>query len=89
MEYTFIKLIIKLNGLHNNITSNIIITMNLFELLYVCIKHTKAHEPNTKRDHTIDNLNVLITNERITEVSLNYSESCNSIMSELSTIDEE
>ena len=63
--------------------------MNWVELFYVCFKQTKVHEPSTKRDHTIENLNVLITNERLTEGSMNYSGSCLSIMSDLSTIDEE
>ena len=62
--------------------------MNWFELIYACMKPTKVHEPDTKREN-IDNLNVLITNERQTEGSMNYSESCSSIMSELSTIDED
>lgn len=65
--------------------------MNLFELLYVCIKPSKVPDPvpTQKRDITIDNLNVCITNDRLTDGSLNCSESCNSIMSDLSTIDEE
>ena len=64
--------------------------MNWFELFYVCLKQTKVPDPDSvKRDHTIENLNVLITNERLTEGSMNYSGSCLSIMSELSTIDEE
>ncbi len=62
--------------------------MNLFELLYVCLKQPKVPDPDTKREN-IDNLNVCITNDRLTEGSLKYSESCNSIMSDLSTIDEE
>ena len=67
--------------------------MNLFELLYVCLKQPKVPvpvpAPTQKHDITIDNLNVCITNDRLTEGSLNCSESCNSIMSDLSTIDEE
>ena len=66
--------------------------MNLFELLYVCIKPIKPTPdpvPTQKRESNIDNLNVCITNDRLTEGSLKYSESCNSIMSDLSTIDEE
>ena len=64
--------------------------MNWVELFYVCFKQTKVPAPDpVKRDHTIENLNVLITNERLTEGSMNYSESSLSIMSELSTIDEE
>ena len=66
--------------------------MNWFELLYVCMKPPKVHEPDTKREN-IDNVNVLINNERLTDMSNysnnNYSESCSSIMSELSTIDED
>ena len=62
--------------------------MNWFGLFYVCIKQPKVHEPDTKREN-IDNLNVCISNESLTEGSMNYSESCLSIMSELSTIDEE
>ena len=73
--------------------------MNLFKLFYVCMKPVKVpvhdtkvhdHDPNPiKCDASIENINVCITNERLTEGSLNYSESCNSIISELSTIDEE
>ena len=65
--------------------------MNWFELFYVCIKQTKVHEPapTSKRDITIDNVNVCITNDGLTGGSINYSESCNSIMSDLSTIDED
>ena len=62
--------------------------MNWFELLYVCMKPPKVHEPDTKREN-IENINVCISNDRLTEGSMNYSESCNSILSELSTIDEE
>ncbi len=59
-------------------------------LLYVCIKPAKVYDPSlVKRESNIENINVCITNERLTDGSLNYSESCNSIMSELSTIDEE
>ena len=62
--------------------------MNWFKLFYMCIKPNK--ETSTpKRNSTIDNVNVCISNDRLTEGSLNYSESCNSILSELSTIDEE
>lgn len=62
--------------------------MNLFELLYVCIKPSKqTHDP--KRESNIENINVCITNDRLTESSLNCSESCNSILSDLSTIDED
>jgi hypothetical protein len=68
---------------------NTIITMNWFEFLYVCMKQTKVHKADTKRENNIENLNVCITNDRLTEGSMNYSESCNSILSELSTIDEE
>ena len=66
--------------------------MNLFELLYVCIKPSKPVAdpvPMQKRESNIDHLNVCITNDRLTEGSLNCSESCNSIMSDLSTIDED
>ena len=65
--------------------------MKWFELFYVCIKQTKVNKPapTPKRDITIDNLNVCITNDRLTDGSINYSESCNSIMSDLSTIDED
>jgi len=62
--------------------------MNWYELLYVCIKPTKVPDP-VKRESNLENINVCITNERLTDGSLNYSESCNSIISELSTIDEE
>ena len=61
--------------------------MNWFELLYVCMKPVKQ-TPGTKCEN-IENINVCITNERVTEGSLHYSESCISIISELSTIDEE
>lgn len=62
--------------------------MNWFKFLYVCMKQSKVHDPDTKREN-IENINVCISNDRLTEGSINYSESCNSIMSELSTIDEE
>lgn len=64
--------------------------MNWFEFLYVCIKinPSKVHDPDTKREN-IENINVCISNDRLTEGSMNFSESCNSILSELSTIDEE
>ena len=68
--------------------------MNWFALLYVCMKPNKQ-TPDPKCEN-IENINVCITNERVTESSLNYtegslnySESCTSIISELSTIDEE
>jgi hypothetical protein len=68
--------------------------MNWFELLYVCMKPVK--QTTDPKCENIENVNVCITNERVTECSLNYSEgslnnsgSCNSILSELSTIDEE
>lgn len=70
--------------------------MNWFELFYVCMKPSKVPEP--KCEAAIENVNVCITNERLTgssitnerltDGSINYSESCNSIISELSTIDE-
>ena len=62
--------------------------MNWFELLCVCMKPSKVHDPDTKPEN-IENVNVFITNDRLTNGSINYSESCNSILSELSTIDEE
>jgi hypothetical protein len=74
--------------LYNKILGNTIIIMKWFELFYVCMKQSKVHEPDTKRE-TIENINVCITNDRLTEGSMNFSESCNSILSELSTIDEE
>ena len=72
-----------MNVLNNISGNNILKTMNWFELLYVCIKQTKQ-PPTPKRENIIENINVCITNERLTEGSLNYSESCNSIISELS-----
>ena len=70
--------------------------MTWLELLCVCMKQSKVPNPvpnpdpnPIKCEATIENINVCITNERLTEGSLNYSESCNSIISELSTIDEE
>jgi len=77
--------------LYNKILGNTIIIMNWYELLYVCLKQPKVPVPvpTPKRDITIENINVCITNDRLTDGSLNYSESCNSIISELSTIDEE
>ena len=63
--------------------------MNWFEFLYVCMKPAKVHDPDNKRESNIENINVCISNDRLTDGSLNYSESCNSILSELSTIDEE
>jgi hypothetical protein len=67
--------------------------MNWFELFYVCMKPAKVTPP-IKCDSAIEHINVCITNDRLTdgsltEGSLNYSESCNSIISELSIIDEE
>lgn len=61
--------------------------MNWFKWFYVCMKPSKVPEPDTKRE-TIEHINVCITNDRLTECSMNYSESCNSILSELSTINE-
>ena len=66
--------------------------MTWFELLCVCMKQSQVPNPipnPVKRETNIENINVCITNERLTEGSLNYSGSCNSIISELSTIDEE
>jgi len=62
--------------------------MNWVDLLYVCMKPSKVYDPDTKPEN-IENINVCITNARLTEGSMNFSESCNSILSELSTIDEE
>ena len=67
--------------------------MNLYELIFVCMKPRKVVPP-IKCDSAIEHINVCITNDRLTdgsltEGSLNYSESCNSIISELSIIDEE
>jgi hypothetical protein len=62
--------------------------MKWFEILYVCMKPSKVHDPDTKHEN-IENVNVFITNDRLTNGSINYSESCNSILSDLSTIDEE
>jgi len=67
--------------------------MNLYELIFVCMKPRKVAPP-IKCDSAIEHINVCITNDRLTdgsltEGSLNYSESCNSIISELSIIDEE
>jgi hypothetical protein len=63
--------------------------MNLLELLYVCFKQTKVPKRENNIEKNIENINVCISNDRLTDGSLNYSESCNSILSELSTIDEE
>ena len=74
--------------LYNKILGNTIIIMNWYELFYVCMKPLKEPDP-IKCESAIENINVCITPERLTDGSLNYSESCNSIISELSTIDEE
>ena len=68
--------------------------MNWYKLLYVCWKSSKVSDPTPiKRESNIEHINVCITNERHTEGSFNegslyFSESCNSIISDLSTIDE-
>jgi hypothetical protein len=62
--------------------------MNWLDFIYVCMKPSKVYDPDTKREN-LENINVCISNDRLTEGSMNYSETCRSILSELSTIDEE
>jgi len=60
--------------------------MKWYKIFCVCIK--PPNPTPDKRESVIENINVFITNERPTDYSFNKSESCNSIISELSETDD-